>query len=277
MRFGITDPQLDFVHAYTQVLNTCIHRLSSGRAPTEWLTISGQAALNGQPKGSNSRPNPVPDSQGHAGLGLRAAVNLNGSLIATSRSERWTNRRNGCCRAQRSHHRSDKGEAERSGITTTEKPPDVEPSKPDADGKLNGNGSRNVILEVQPRVELPRGVPPRDGRTRHPLGLVIIGVIAVIAILAIVPNWIQKWLWMRQVGYSRVFWTLFSVRWELFGVAFVVALLYLWINLRFAAKNGSTFRVSSLTGESALATKLGIQLSPTVLNLAVGAGASLRG
>ncbi len=132
-----------------------------------------------------------------------------------------------------------------------------------------------MILEVQPRVELPRGVPPRDGRTRHPLGLVIIGVIAVIAILAIVPNWIQKWLWMRQVGYSRVFWTLFSVRWELFGVAFVVALLYLWINLRFAAKNGSTFRVSSLTGESALATKLGIQLSPTVLNLAVGAGAAV--
>ena len=82
-----------------------------------------------------------------------------------------------------------------------EKPPDVEPSKPVADGKPNGNGSRNVILEVQPRVELPRG-GPRDA-PRRPLGLVIIGVISVIAILAIVPSWIQKWLWMRQVGYSR--------------------------------------------------------------------------
>jgi uncharacterized membrane protein (UPF0182 family) len=151
-----------------------------------------------------------------------------------------------------------------------EKPPDIEPPKPVADGKSNGNGSRNVILEVQPGVELPRGARPR-----RPLGLVIIGVISVSAILAIVPNWIQKWLWMRQVGYSSVFWTLFAVRWELFGAAFVFALLYLWINLRFAAKNGSTFRVSSLTGESVFATKLGIQLSPTVMNLAMGAGAAV--
>jgi uncharacterized membrane protein (UPF0182 family) len=148
-----------------------------------------------------------------------------------------------------------------------EKPPHVEPSKPVADGKPNGNGSHNVIREMQPRVW-----PPREGR---PIGLAIIGAIAVIAILAFVPSWIQKWLWMRQVGYSGVFWTLFSVRWELFGAAFVVALLYLWINLRVAAKNGSTFRVSSLTGESALATKLGVQISPTVLNLAVGAGAAV--
>ncbi len=121
----------------------------------------------------------------------------------------------------------------------TEKPPDVEPSNPVADGKPNGNGSRNVILEVQPRVELPSGGPPRGARPRRPLGLLIIGAISVIGILAIVPNWIQKWLWMRQVGYSRVFWTLFSVRWELFGAAFVIALLYVWINLRFAAKTGA--------------------------------------
>jgi uncharacterized protein len=97
----------------------------------------------------------------------------------------------------------------------------------------------------------------------------------LIAILAVVPSWIQKWLWMREVGYSGVFWTLFSVRWELFGTAFVVALLYIWINLRFAAKKGATFRVSSLKGESALAAKLGVQISSTVLNLAMGAGAAV--
>jgi uncharacterized protein len=80
---------------------------------------------------------------------------------------------------------------------------------------------------------------------------------------------------MRQVGYSGVFWRLFYIRWELFGPAFVVALLYLWINLRFASKNGATFRVSSLKGESALAAKLGVQISSTVLNLAMGAGAAI--
>jgi uncharacterized membrane protein (UPF0182 family) len=65
---------------------------------------------------------------------------------------------------------------------------------------------------------------------------VFIGVILVIAILAFIPSWIQKWLWMRQLNYAGIFWTLFSVRWGLFGAAFVVAVLYLWINLRLAAR-----------------------------------------
>lgn len=41
---------------------------------------------------------------------------------------------------------------------------------------------------------------------------------------------------------------------------FVSALLYLWINLRVAASIGSTLRTSGLTGQSALAMKLGIQV-----------------
>ena len=105
--------------------------------------------------------------------------------------------------------------------------------------------------------------------------LAFIGAILVIAILAFIPNWIQKWLWMRQLNYAGIFWTLFSVRWGLFAAAFVVALLYLWINLRLAVKNGATFRVSSLTGESALATRLGVQISPAVLKLAMEAGAAI--
>src|ERR1700678_1147476 len=153
-----------------------------------------------------------------------------------------------------------------------EQPPHVEPSKQIADGEPNGNGSVHVVREMQPRLGLPGGGLPTR---KHPIGPAIIGAISVIAILAFVPNWIQKWLWMRQVGYSGVFWILFSVRWGLFGAAFVVALLYLWINLRFAAKNGATFRVSSLKGESALAAKLGIQITPRVLNLAMGAGATI--
>ena len=60
---------------------------------------------------------------------------------------------------------------------------------------------------------------------------------------------IQKGLWMRELGYAGVFWPLLSLRWGLFGVAFVDAFLYLWINLRLAARNGGTFRASSLTSE----------------------------
>ena len=153
-----------------------------------------------------------------------------------------------------------------------EQPPHVEPPKPLAEQEPNSSGSVHVIHEMRPRLRPPGG---GMSRRKRPIGLAILGAISVIAILAFVPSWIQKWLWMRQVGYSGIFWTLFSVRWELFGAAFVVALLYLWINLRFAAKNGATFRVSSLSGESALAAKLGVQISPTVLNLAMGAGATV--
>ena len=73
------------------------------------------------------------------------------------------------------------------------------------------------------------------------MGLAIVGAISIIAFLAFMPSWIQKWLWMRQLGYAGIFWTLFSVRWELFCAAFVVALLYLWINLRLAAKKRRHF------------------------------------
>jgi len=145
-----------------------------------------------------------------------------------------------------------------------EKPPHIEPLKPVADGKPNGNGSHQVIRETPPRVEGPRGV----GR---PMRLAFIGAILVIAILAFIPGWIQKWLWMRQLNYAGIFWTLFSVRWGLFGVAFVAALLYLSINLRLAVKSGATFRVGGLTGDSAIATRLGVQISPTVLRVAMGA------
>ena len=149
-----------------------------------------------------------------------------------------------------------------------EKPPHVEPPKPAAYEKPNGHGRHDVIRETPPRVGGPRGI-------EHPVRLVFIGVILVVTILAFIPSWIQKWLWMRQLNYDGIFWTLFSVRWGLFGGAFVVTLLYLWINLRLAVKNGATCRISSLTGESALATRLGVQISPAVLNLAMGAGAAI--
>jgi hypothetical protein len=51
---------------------------------------------------------------------------------------------------------------------------------------------------------------------------------------------------MRQLDYAGIFWTLLSVKWGIFGVALIVSVLYLWVNLRFAARNidvseGSSF------------------------------------
>jgi len=141
----------------------------------------------------------------------------------------------------------------------SENPTHVEPSRPLVKVNPSANGSHHFF---------------RRGR---PMRIVIVGAVSVIAILAFIPGWIQKWLWMRQLGYTGVFWTLLSVRWELFCAAFVVALLYLWINLRLAARNGATFRAGNLIGESTVAAKLRIQISPTVLKLAMGTVAGLAG
>ena len=108
-------------------------------------------------------------------------------------------------------------------------------------------------------------------RRWSPLKLIVFAAIVLIALMAVISGWIQKELWMRQLGYTGVFWTLLSIGWELFCIAFLVVFPYLWINLRLAARNVATFRESNWTSESAAAAKIGAQISPADLKLAVGA------
>ena len=106
---------------------------------------------------------------------------------------------------------------------------------------------------------------------------IIAAAFVLIALVAVIPGWIQKWLWMRQLGYVGVFWTIWSVRWELFAAAFVVALLYLGINLRFAQRNGAAFSGGKLRSPSTVTAELGIQISPRALKLATAAIAVAAG
>ncbi len=62
-------------------------------------------------------------------------------------------------------------------------------------------------------------------------------LVAIGVVLSVVLGLVQKWLWMRQLDYAGIFWTLLSVKWGIFGVALIVSIFYLWINLRFAARN----------------------------------------
>ncbi len=111
-------------------------------------------------------------------------------------------------------------------------------------------------------------------RRWRPLKIITVAAVVFILLLTVISGWIQKGLWMREVGYSGVFWTLLFLQWKLFCAAFVVALLFLWINLRFAMRNGATFLAGTLTSESTVAARLGIQISPTILKLAMGAVAA---
>jgi hypothetical protein len=146
-----------------------------------------------------------------------------------------------------------------------EKPIPLEPARPLAVETPSTNGNHLPIQAERPRI----GRPMRGAIAG------VLAVIVAIAFLVFISSWIQKWLWMREVGFTGVFWTLFSVQWKLFCAAFVVVFLYLWINLRLAARNDGAFRVEGLTSESALAAKLAIQIPPRVLKLAMAAGAAV--
>jgi hypothetical protein len=102
-------------------------------------------------------------------------------------------------------------------------------------------------------------------------------LIAIVIVLSLVLGLVQKWLWMRQLDYVRIFWTLLSVQWGLFGVALFVSILYLWINLRFAARNidvseGSSFFSKAIRHPADATRTINIDVSSKLLVLAFDAG-----
>ncbi len=78
--------------------------------------------------------------------------------------------------------------------------------------------------------------PPSRWEAKLKWALPLIGVL--IAALAIVPALLRKWLWMRQLNFEGIFWTLTFAKWGLAGAAFAVAFAFLWVNTRYAAKKG---------------------------------------
>lgn len=128
---------------------------------------------------------------------------------------------------------------------------------------------------IQHRNSGPAGSPPRHwGRWLARLWFV---VIAAIIILTVIAGLIQKGLWMDQLHYMGVFWTLLSVQWGMFAVAFACALAYLWFNFRFvgrmvlgAHRSNALDRIS-LVGLPPGPGKGEIHLSPKWMNAIAGA------
>jgi hypothetical protein len=109
-------------------------------------------------------------------------------------------------------------------------------------------------------------IPPR-------LQLAIVAAVLLVIVLGSIAGCVEKWLWMRQIDYAGIFWTLFSVQFWMFSAAFVFAFLFLWINLRQAARNsvasGGEDRAGTpffSFGADAMA-QAGIGFSPRLLQL----------
>src|ERR1700756_3435040 len=86
---------------------------------------------------------------------------------------------------------------------------------------------------------------------RHPLRLLIAAGFLLILVLGIITGYLEKWLWMRQLDYAGIFWTLLAFRWAMFCAAFAFAFLYLWATLSQAVGHSAAFRGGGWTGGSA--------------------------
>ncbi len=92
-------------------------------------------------------------------------------------------------------------------------------------------------IEIRPVVKEVRGAEPPAWVGKALKWFFPVAALLFVALIA-VPGFLQKWLWMRQLDYVGIFWTLFSVRVGLTCTAFAIAFLFLWLNVRQASKGG---------------------------------------
>ncbi|CAB3774467.1 UPF0182 family protein [Paraburkholderia humisilvae] len=134
-----------------------------------------------------------------------------------------------------------------------------------------------VAYEKVSAIGIPR-------HSRHLLRNLIVAAVLLIAFAAGIAGYMQQWLWMRQLDYAPIFWTLLSAEFGMFASAFVFVFLYVWLNLRQTSKNGVDFPDGGQAAMPAGSTtdyrgaQPKIEFPPWVLRVAiaaVSAGAAL--
>ncbi len=121
--------------------------------------------------------------------------------------------------------------------------------------------------------------PPSPRRRNHLLSRLWIAIIAVIVVLTVIAGLIQKWLWMRQLHYVGVFWTLLSLQWGMFGIAFIFAFVYLWINFRIVGKTIRALRRNPIDRVAFVdapsnTRKIDFDINPRFIDLIIGVAAA---
>jgi uncharacterized membrane protein (UPF0182 family) len=104
----------------------------------------------------------------------------------------------------------------------------------------------------------------------------LFSLVGIGVVLSVVLGLVQKWLWMRQLDYAGIFWTLLSVKWGIFGVTLIVSVFYLWLNLRFAAKNidlvdGDSFFTKAFRHPAAPGRTIDVDISARQMVFAIDA------
>ena len=73
-------------------------------------------------------------------------------------------------------------------------------------------------LPNEPRGPFRQNPSPRK---RHLLRWSLVVLIACGIVLTVLLGLVQQFLWMRELDYVGIFWTLLGVKWGMFGVALV--------------------------------------------------------
>ena len=81
-------------------------------------------------------------------------------------------------------------------------------------------------------------------KTRKRLLYWIGSITLAIIIIGAFSDWIVEWLWLDNLGYSQVFWTIKGTQFMLFIGALIVALLFVLPNMYFLSKNLPTFNLN---------------------------------
>jgi uncharacterized protein len=81
----------------------------------------------------------------------------------------------------------------------------------------------------------PGSAQPPAVALRQPWLWGLVTILLIFAVLLDIAGYVQKWLWMRQLGYTEIFWKLLSVQVEMCVVSFAGVYLFIWINIRHAA------------------------------------------
>jgi len=126
-------------------------------------------------------------------------------------------------------------------------------------------------LQTEPTGGVHRVFPPSIGSL---VKWGVIGLVGIGVVLSIILGIVEKWLWMRQLDYAGIFWTLLSVKWGIFGVTLIVSAVYLWTNLRFAARSinlvdGESFFNRAFAHPADARRTIEVDISPRMLVFAV--------
>ena len=95
---------------------------------------------------------------------------------------------------------------------------------------------------------------------RRALWIVMSAGVLLFILCGVFSDYLVKWLWMRELDYAGIFWTILSVQWTMFGSAFVVAFLFIWLNARWAISAGSAPPQGRIVNSLAALVAAGIAL-----------------